>query len=357
MSSSVIGSTWNKSSAFSANIDRELSEKLTRVANSPLASAFFDKKNLNTIQAGIIKSVNQALKDYLGPQSKCGIDRQSDREVMLLMIEFFEYHRQMLSTSGFVNREAKSDLYRQIPVPAQFLFSDPGDTYIPQFFPEKKGIGNTNPTDNWGQIQRYNTETVPLRCIGNRKYYTDLPFYDESLPMHKRVGYLNKKFIDFITPKILYEIKNYFKFRYQQYDTDSCFVDNPEYVASRSDKGLSLQKYYNGKSEQYTPFNRKGIIKNGADFPLFEIYEKPTYAINSQEKFVPLSNPLGEQSPRSYHLTNQEQYTCSVAPRSLEKTLINPEVYRGETDVLFRREQWAPSNLKRRMQSYHLRTR
>ena len=91
MSSSVIGSTWNKSSAYSANIDRELSEKLTRVANSPLASAFFDKNNLNNIQGLIVKSVNTALSEYLGPKNKCGIDRQSDREVMLLMTEFYYY--------------------------------------------------------------------------------------------------------------------------------------------------------------------------------------------------------------------------------------------------------------------------
>lgn len=349
MSSSVIGSTWNKSSAYSANIDRELSEKLTRVANSPLASAFFDKNNLNNIQGLIVKSVNTALSEYLGPKNKCGIDRQSDREVMLLMIEFFEYHRQLLSTSGFVNKEAKSDLFRQIPVPAQFLFSDPGDNYIPGFFPEKEGVGNSNTSDNWGQIQRYNTETVPLRCIGNRKYYTDLPFYDESLPLHKRVEYLNTKFVDYITPRILYEVKNYLKFRFQQYDPNSCFVANPEYVADRNDKSLSLQKYYNGKSEQYTPYDRKGLLLHGAELPLFNRYP--------DQQGKDLFNPLGDQSPRSFHWTNQEQYTCSVAPRTLEKTLINPEVAEGETDVLFRRDQWEPSNLQRRRQSYGLRRR
>lgn len=350
MSSSVIGSTWNKSSAYSANIDRELSEKITRVGNSPLASSFFDKNNLNTIQTLIVKNVNKALDEYLGQDNKCKIDRQSDREIMLLMIEFFEYHRQLLSTSGFINKEAKSDVYRQIPVPAQFLFSDPGDSYIPGFFPEKNGIGNSNSTDNWGQIQRYNTETIPLRCIGNRKYYTDLPFYDHTLPLHKRVEYLNKKFVDFITPKILYEIKNYLKFRFQQFNPQSCFVSNPEYVSDRNDKSLSLQKYYNGKSEQYTPYDRKGIIIRGSEFPLFERYTQ-------KEKEKDLFEPLGQQSPRSFHLTNQEQYTCSNPPRTLEKTLINPEVHMGETDILFNRNQWLPSNLARRKQSYQLEKR
>lgn len=351
--SSVIGSTWNKSSAFSANIDRELGEKLTRVANSPLASAFFDRNNLNKIQGLIVKSVNQALKEYLGPKSQCGIDRQSDREVMLLMVEFFQYHRQMLSSSGYVNQGSKSDLYRQVPVPASFLFTDPGDSYIPDMFPEKDGIGNSNSSDNWGQIQKYNTETVPNRCIGNRKYYSDLPFYDPTLPVSKKVQYLNTKFVDFITPKILYEVKNYLKFRYQQFDPMSCFVDNPEYVADRNDKSLSLQKYYSGRSEQYTPKERfQNKILRGAELPLFERAEYPPIPGQRRE-----FDSLQRKSPRSFNWTKQEQYTCAPPPRTLEKTLINPEVAYGETDVLFNRNQWLPSNIARRRQAYQMRTK
>lgn len=342
--SSVIGSTWNKSSAFSANIDRELGEKITRVANSPVSSAFFDRNNLNKVQSLIVKNVNQALTEYLGPDNKCGIDRQSDREVMLLMIEFYQYQRQMLSSSGYVNQGAKSDIYRQIPVPATFLFTDPGDSYIPDFFPEKNGIGNSNDSDNWGQIQKYNTETIPGRCIGNKQYYSDLPLYDPSVPIPKKVDYLNEKFVDFITPKILYEVKNYLKFRYQQFDPMSCFVDNPEYVADRNDKSLSLQKYYNGQSEKYTPKERfKNKILRGAELPLFERAEHPPIPGHRRE-----FDSLQVKSPRSYNLSNQEQYTCAPAPRTLEKTLINPEVYIGETDILFHRDQWEPSNMKRK---------
>jgi hypothetical protein len=290
---------WSNSSAYSANIDQKLYEKLTRLENTPLANAFFSKSNLDIIQLGVVNEVNNLIKTY-NPKSKCKISRQSDREVMLLMVEFFYYQQQMLSTAHGLNTGRKDSICNEVPVPASFLFTDPGDSYIPGWFGEKK---ECNESDTFRQVKKYNPDTIPNRCTGNRQYYTDLPYYDKKLPMNIRVKELNKKFIDFLAPKVIYEIKNYLKYLYFDNDPYACFIDYPQYVGDRNDKGLSMQKYYTGKDEHFELEKRK----NPSAFPK-------------------LKRHLGK-----------EFYNCPRGPRTLEKDLINPQVKYGETDILFSR--------------------
>jgi hypothetical protein len=319
---------WGESSAYSANIDEKLYEKITRLANSELTDAFFSKKNLDFIQNELVKTVNYMLKRS-NPKTKCSISRQSDREVMLLMIEFYRYHQQMLSTASNFYIGDKSSVYNQVPVPAAFLFSDPSDSYIPGWFhndkdldngPAKEGRGN-NTLDTFQQIKKYNTNTIPQRCVGNKKYWSDIPFYDPTKSIVEKIADLNKKFIEFLAPKIIYEIRNYLKFQYFENDPYACFVDYGSYETNIKNKGLSLSNYYTSNTEIYTPDYAK--------------------AKGNPENFPPLEK----------HLTN-EYYNCAPPPRTLEKELINPQVKYGSTDILFPRAKFEKINKKRRENSY-----
>ena len=315
-------SCWSNSSAYSANIDQKLYEKLTRLENSPLANAFFSKQNLDIIQLGLIDKVNYLIKRY-NPNSKCKISRQSDREVMLLMVEFFYYQQQMLSTAHGLNTGRTDSIYNEVPVPASFLFTDPGDSYIPAWFKNNNDeLDTRNSLDTFHQIKKYNPDTIPNRCVGNRKYYSDLSYYDNTLPLPIRVKELNKKFIDFLAPKVIYEIKNYLKYQFWDNDPYACFVDRPEYVSDRNDKGLSMQKYYNGREEQWTPD-----------------YEK----YQGKRDFPKLKRNLG-----------REYYNCTAPSRTLEKDLINPQVKYGETDILFSRAKLDEVQKERRKKSYEI---
>lgn len=300
-----------------AYLDKNLYSQLTKTDNDELTEAFFDKRNLDRIQNGIIERVNLRIKEA-NPTTKCGISRQSDREVMLLMVEFFNYMQtNMISTAGrpfYIGKE--TSVYNQVPVPATFMFSDPGDTYIPEWFQEK--IPDNKNYGDRHYLIKHNPDNIPQRCVGKDNYYTDVPIYNQNVPIPEKVAYINNKFLEFIVPKIIYEIKNKLKYEFFLDDPYACLVDYPAYEADRNDKGLSMQKYYNGKEEIYKPeINRRSI------------------------KFPKMKRHL-----------EQEKYNC-FTERTLDADIINPRIPQGETDILFPREKITERNKNRRLESYH----
>ena len=190
----------NNGNFTGAHLDKNLYSQLTRIENSPLADAFFSKENIDAIQNALIREVNRRIREA-NPQSKCAISRQSDREVMLLMIEFFHYFATQISSAGrpfFVGR--KNSVYNQVPVPATFMFSDPSNTYMPGWYkPEKDGNYNCGRKNYYNNhyLKRHLPDTIPQRCVGNEHYYTDVPYYNEDIPIPYRVASINKKFIEF----------------------------------------------------------------------------------------------------------------------------------------------------------------
>jgi len=329
-----ISNCWGKSSAYQANIDKKLYEKLTRLENSPLADVFFSRPNLNLIQSELVKTVNYMLKRF-NPKTQCSISRQSDREVMLLMVEFFRFHQQMLSTASNFYIGDKSSVYNQVPVPASFLFSDPSNSYIPGWFKNDKDLSShsskssqegrgCNSLDTFQQIKKYNTDTIPQRCIGNKKYWSDLPFYDPSKSLEEKTVALNKKFIEFLAPKVIYEIRNHLKHQYFLNQPYACLQDYGAYSTNRKNKGLPLSGYFSGKDKVYTPDYNK--YKKSIEFPQLEQNWAPEY------------------------------YNCAPPPRTLEKDLINPEVTYGSTDILFPRAKFEKINKKRRARAYNTST-
>lgn len=312
-----------------ANLDSKLYSQLTRIENSPLADVFFSSDNLNVIQNGLVDGVNHRLHEA-NPTSKCKISRQSDREVLLLMIEFFHFHTTQVS-SGMSNFYVgkKNSVYNQIPVPASMMFTDPGDSYIPGWFDKfdsnygcaygrERELVSAGGRKNYGDthyLKKHLPNTIPRRCVGEDRY-TDNSFYNEKLPMSKRVGDLNQRFLEFLIPKVIYEIRNKLKYDYFTFDPYACLVDYPAYETDRKNKGLSYQKYYNGKEEIYKPRR-----KNNYEFPHLRRELQP------------------------------EQYNC-ITERTLDADIINHRIPQGETDILFPRSKIEKRLKERRQNSY-----
>lgn len=299
-----------------AYLDKNLYSQLSKIDNTPLSNAFFSKDNLDIIQNSLIHRVNSQIKEA-NPQINCGISRQSDREVMLLMVEFFYFFNTQISSAKSDFYIGKKDsVYNQVPVPATFMFSDPNNTYIPEWFDEK--IPDNRNYGDYDYLKKYNPDTIPQRCVGNKHYYTDVLIYNPNVPVSDKVAYINNKFLEFLAPKVIYEVKNKLKYEYFLNDPYACFVDYPDYESDRNNKGLSMQKYYTGTEEIYKP----DINQNSIKFPKLK-----------------------------RHLEG-EKYNCTSPAKSLSADTINPRIPMGETDILFPRSAISNRQKTRRLESY-----
>lgn len=277
----------------------ELYEKITKKKVTEIGRGFLCLQNLDYIQNEITKVINGTLKNMGIPNQK--IDRQSDREMILLMIEFCHEMLELKSKTTLLNQ---TSVYDKVPIPASWMFSDPGDSYNPHFYQTKKN--NTNDYLTRHLPDKYKRKD---NCT-NPEIYETIRLNDKNIPIKIRVRYLSDRFLEFIIPKVWYEIKNKIKYEYFNWDPQGCFVDYPvmedDYNQTKRTKDLSFQRYFNGKEDKFfSPFPDDSL-KYG-DYPI------------SDRKF-----------------SSKEDYNCVIA-RTLDKDIVNPQVTMGEIDILFKR--------------------
>lgn len=299
--------------ALNKNIYGDISHK----QNSYIADLFFSRLNLNVIQNGIVATVNAILKKD-NPYTKLAVSRQSDREVMLLMSEFFNYFQAPVSQFNAPGKGNKFSVYNQVPIPAQFMFSDPGDAYVSKCDDDSSECEKTCAQRQFFHhdrhyLKKYNTGIT-------KDSINDNPLYNPRVSDPAKIDYLNTMFINFITPKILYEIRNYLKYYSDSYDPNACLIDLPSYEAARNKRELSLQYYYSGKDEDF-----------------------------SRNKSTQFPNPAGRVERKFIKPRLIREFDA----KTIDADTLNPRVANGETDVLFdsraiypqykqRRQMWDP---------------
>jgi hypothetical protein len=285
------------------SLDRKIYENITHKLNTPIAELFFSKLNLNYIQEKIVECVNKELKILYGESSKHEISRQSDREILLLMTEIYNFFQ---IPRSILNNNKAPTIYNMAPVPAQFLFADVGDRYIP----EENNINDKYQLDNYyARLQR------KCLCYPNHKYHYRQSFngdlkkdniinhyyFDPKIPIDIKVNFLNDMFLEHIIPKVIYEVHNYLMYYFKQLDPTPCLLDYPKYEAKRNTKELSLQPYYSGNDEEYIEIHDNKNIQ----FPKFK------RIFTDVKKF--------------------SQHTG----KTLTEDTLNPRIAMGETDILF----------------------
>jgi hypothetical protein len=285
------------------SLNRKFYESITNKSNTPIAELFFSKVNLDYIQNKIVECVNQEIKIKYGNRSKHLISRQSDREILILMASIYDFFQ---SPKSILNNGKPPTIYNMAPIPAQFLFSDVGNRYIP----EENNINEKYKVDNY-----YAREQRNSLCYPNHKYHYQQSFnadltkgnvvnhryFDPNVPIDIKVNFLNDMFLEHIIPKILLEIHSYLEYHFQIFDRSSCILDYPEYVPKRNTKEISLQPYYSGTDEEFIQIHNK----NNIQFP------KIKRNFTDVKKF--------------------KQHTG----KSLTEDTINNRIPMGETDILF----------------------
>lgn len=308
----------------SCYLDGKLYERLTGRESTPLIAGFMSYENYKIVEKLIVDTVNSRIRQ-MNPDAKCGISPQSQRETMLLMVEFVNYlQTEMSNLQAPLFVGSKKSLYATAPVPVQFLVSEIGDSYSPGLYDEKienfRGYQNAkNGRYSEHLLKRYNPDVIPNRCINDdpkgydvnipTEYYdlnaarnTDIPIYNENIPVGIRVAYVNRKFVEFLADKIIYEIKNKLKYEFDLMDPYFTLQAYGDAELTRKDKGISLQSYYSGKDEYYT----------------FDDVD-----------------PRSERFPKLKRELRRERLSTCLTEKTIDADLINPRIPIGATDILF----------------------
>jgi hypothetical protein len=225
-------------------------------AHDSISWAFFGPENVDKIQQGICDYVKS--KGY-------NIDRQSDREVVRIMIAMFvEYY--MNTNIPQINRSGLkggcSEKYTRMP--QAFLFSDKMDSYSPPVCNKFKNDGYSQEDYQWN---------IPLpqeKCTDNDLYYQTKrsskidkinkyvqngrcdKFWEYSRPgkpghVDDILEYLNKRVINFIAPGVVREVQNYLMYIH---DTNLPYrlIDQPTYTSTNNKRSIELSSYYSGEN-------------------------------------------------------------------------------------------------------------
>lgn len=240
---------------------RKMFEDTVWRTHDTVSWAFFGPDNIDKIQNGICDYVKKR-----GIEEGTGytIDRQSDREVVRIMIAMFvEYY--MNTNMPQINRSGLkggcSEKYTRMP--QAFLFSDKMDSYDPTVCNKFKNDGYSQEDYQWklplkekctdDELYYQKKRTAKIDKIN--KYVQDGrcdKFWEYSRPgkpghVEDIIDYINQRVINFIAPGVYREVKNYLMFIHDS-NLPYRLIDTPTYTSTNNKRSIELSSYYSGEN-------------------------------------------------------------------------------------------------------------